>query len=105
MANLTEKIEIESFEKFQDEILAEDTTGRQHIISMPAFERWLLISGGLEWVLDVSEAGEHVQSAGTMTMEEYWYFHETFHRIDIGKYLAYKEDKSNKNLNPLKLSA
>jgi len=40
-----------------------------------------------------------------MTMEEYWYFHETFHRIDIGKYLAYKEDKSNKNLNPLKLSA
>jgi len=45
MANLTEKIEIESFEKFQDEILAEDTTGRQHIISMPAFERWLLISG------------------------------------------------------------
>ena len=105
MANLTEKIEIESFEIFKDEILAEDSTGRQHIISMPAFERWLLISGGLEWVLDVSEAGEHVQSAGTMTMEEYWNFHETFHRIDIGKYLAYKEDKSNKNLNPLKLSA
>lgn len=98
MANLNGKTEIESFEIFKDEILAEDTIGRQHIISMPEFERWLRWSDNLNWVIDGQECGEHVQVEGVMSLDEYWGLHETSHRIDIGKYLAYKEDKATKTL-------
>lgn len=37
------------------------------------FEQWLEDSGRLEWCNDTSdEAGEHLQSVGTLPVEEYW---------------------------------
>lgn len=37
------------------------------------FEAFLLSEGKLEWILDEQENGEHKQSQGTYSLDEYWY--------------------------------
>lgn len=36
------------------------------------FNQWLRFNDKLEWILDISEAGEHRQFFGTMAIEEYY---------------------------------
>jgi len=102
MANLTEKIEIESFERFQDEIIIETASGTQRIVSMPDYEKWLRRNGKLDWVIDGCECGEHTQVNGIMSMDEYWDLHQSYHLQELSEYLTYI---SNKNTHSLKQSA
>lgn len=41
-------------------------------IKIPAFTDFLIFNDKLNWELNLSEAGEHKQTTGQMSMDEYW---------------------------------
>lgn len=52
------------------------------------FELFLLTNEKLEWELNYSEAGEHIQKTGSMTYDEYWEQDMPYVYQDLSEYIT-----------------
>lgn len=72
-----------------NEIIAQLDT--QHVCHIPLnkFQAWLKRTDRLEWINDSSDHnGDHVQHAGTYTLDQYWQLDTAWIKRDLYEFIA-----------------